>query len=416
MAKILKKTGCGVVVVVILLVVVGVVGVQLFLKNHLTNVINDDVFGAAEEQLDIELDLDRASVNLLAGDINFEGLTVGNPEGFDEVFMFRLKRLKVDLGVRKMIRAILKGELDIEVTKVEVRDAALTIVKNKDEKINLKVLADTMESDEKTEQQGEPEDPAEESKTLASPTESRPPKFLLKDLHINTVVRYVDHTKGEDGKPMDLSIKTLITLQNLATFKAEGMEWAPLAIDGSLEKEDGKQYCKTDLDGKIAPITDPVKMSFDLHGEIGEIDLGFVMPYVIAFGVTGCESVSMRIDMVCRNGEFDRDKSVLSLDLNKVVLAKSMAKSLPAGMEYIPKLTLPFPLGGTLTEPDTPGFADVLEATVTANLGAYAKAHAGKAVSGAVGGLLGGGKDSKKADKKDDVTDRIKKRTPKLPF
>jgi len=387
------KIGCGIVAILAILSLVGsVAGVQVFLKNYLGRIIQARVIPPARQKLQVQtLEIGDASVNLLGGSVSISRINVGNPRGFKEQSLFSLERFSIRLGLYNLIKATMKQPLDVEVPRVEIRDADFTIIRNEDSTINFKVLADTINAGQAQQPAAtlgkEPaaEPVAREEKSSRQKAISKTlPNALLKVLDANTTIRYVDHAISKD-KPLQLAIKLNLKLRDIANYRI-GRD-GTISITGSLATD--ADLCKTDITGNIAPITDPAKPTFNLAGDIGNVDLRFIRPYMESAGF-GCDSLSIKMHLVCKDGIFDTNQSVITLMMTKVKLTGENAGKMPPGMSYLPELTVPLPIEGTIAEPKTDGKKALLKAVLD-NM----KNNAGSII----GAFLVGGKDTK--DKKD---------------
>lgn len=373
--KRLRKIGCGIIVFLLVAIVVAVMVGNYILKNKLAEILQKAVVPAAEAKLKVDLDIRGASVNLFGGSVEFAGIRVGNPEGFDEPSMFSLERAAVDVAIMKAFR-----EKVFEIAEVEIKDAELTIVRSAEGLLNLKVLADTVSGGEKAEKPKEkpaekPEEVPVEKPAKEGPTEM--PKAVLKSLAINKTLNYIDHKIKKN-----LAIRAAIKMENISTYETEELKGGTILITGSLAGN--TEVCKTYLQGNIAPITDPMKMTFDLNGDIGQIDLSFVQPYLILAGIGGCQKASLKVNLVCKQGVFDENVSQFALQLDNVVFSKPIS-----GVDGLPVLILPLGVKGTLAAPDVDSIPAVLPKAVVQSL----SGNVGALAKGALGGLIGGKKD-----------------------
>jgi len=122
--------------------------------------------------------------------------------------------------------------------------------------------------------------------------------------------------------------------------------------------------------------------------------------------IGGCDSLSLKVNVVCNEGVFDKS-CVLTFEMKNVVLTGSLAKS---GVNSLPQLVVPVPLEGTLTAPKV-SFTKALGKAVVDNI----KGNAGAIATGAATGFLekkmGGGKKDASGGAGDSVKKKIS-----LPF
>ncbi|NLB59859.1 MAG: hypothetical protein GX806_02085, partial [Lentisphaerae bacterium] len=109
-------------IALVALVVLVVLGLQLFLQYGLTEALKKYILPAAKERLQVDAALEGVSVNLLAGSFTLRGLQVINPSGFQEPTMLALRRCRVKIG----IPALFRGGLT-EIRKAELKNASLTV-------------------------------------------------------------------------------------------------------------------------------------------------------------------------------------------------------------------------------------------------------------------------------------------------
>ncbi|MEI6810295.1 MAG: AsmA family protein [bacterium] len=390
-----SKIGCGVLIVLLVLVVITVVAVQVILKNHLGPIIQAQL-PPVKEKLQLQtLEVGNASVNLLGGSVRVDGIKVGNPKGFQEPVLFSLDRFIVEVGAGKLIKAAISKQLDLEIPRVELKDAELKIIRNPDSTINLQVLADTLSTGQEQKPSEVPKETVVE-KPVAK--QSGPlPKIHLKIADINTSLRYADYAISKT-EPLKIAIKTSLKLRNIATYDIGTR--GSISITGALEGD--ANLCKTDLKGQISALIDPLKPTMEIAGDIGNVDLRLIRPYLDMAGF-GCDSLSLKIDLACKDGVID-GKSVITLLMTKVLLTKG---GMPPGVNYLNELTVPVPLEGTITAPKVNMEKAVVKAILD-NL----KNNSGAVAAGLLGEAISGGKDKSKKGDKGGAAGLI----PKLPF
>jgi len=92
--KVLKKVLIGIGIVLVVLVVV----VALFLGP----IIKTGVETIGPQVAGVEMTLEKASVNLLTGNVKLKGLIIGNPEGFKTPSLMELNQFVVDLNMASL--------------------------------------------------------------------------------------------------------------------------------------------------------------------------------------------------------------------------------------------------------------------------------------------------------------------------
>ena len=331
-----------------LLVVLGVlillllVGVQLFLQYGLTDSIRKYVLPAVSEQLALDVLIDNIGVNLLAGSISMNGVKVANPPGFQEPEMAVLKRFRIKIG----IPALLKGGI-AEIRSAVVRDGVITVVRNKDGALNIEPLLGL--------QKGAGAATASSQEPAALPAEAGlSVNTVIKVLEVNTLLHYIDYQLTKD--PFNLALKLHARLLNVANYGDADVLSGNIALQGVLLVEDEK--CAFDLNGRMAPIVDPKCLSFDVSGSMQEIDLKVFKALIRRHGVEGGQ-VSGTATLLCRKGVFDPDKSVLRLTLKNIKLTPDNSAKIPSGR--LPEvMIIEVPVKGTLDQPKI-SFSGMLE-------------------------------------------------------
>jgi hypothetical protein len=376
--------------VILIILAAGSVALHMVLERHLGELLNKYFVPVAEEKLKVDVNIDDAGINLLGGSLNVNGITVGNPDGFSEPAILTLDNLVIQMNLPSLLRGGL-----VHISGAEVTDAVLTIVRQDKRPVNLKVVADRLSPAEPAAARPEapPEGKQEKTGEVAA---SGFPKATVDRLLLNTRVRYVDHAIAPK-KPVDFTLDLVTTVDNLATFEEYAGDWGDIRIEGSLSGN--TNLCVTDLRGRLGPMADPVKSSFDLSGDIASVDIDLIQPY-LALGEFTCSSLSLELKMRCRDGEFDSRESHIDIKMKNVVPTGKFAKTLPPGFNVIPSVSVPIPLGGTVSEPElnfTYAFLKTVSDNFQDNIVDVAKALAddlagdGEKTAEALTELLGGG-------------------------
>lgn len=376
---------------VLILLVAGAVALHVILEKQLGELLGKYVVPVAKDKLDVEVNIEDAGVNLFGGTLNVAGITVGNPDGFAEPTVLTLENLLIQMNLPSLLRGGL-----VHISDAEVNGAVLTIVRQDERPVNLKIVADRISPAEPAAATPGAR-PGEKNKETRNDNESAEQvRATIDKLVLNSKVRYVDHAIMPE-KPVDFTLDLVATVDDLATFEEDGADWGRISIEGSLSGN--PDSCVTDLRGQLAPMDDPVKSSFDLAGDIESVDVDLIQPY-LDLGGFSCSSLSLELNMRCRNGEFDSEKSYITLKVKKIAIAGEFAKRLPPGLNVIPSISIPIPLGGTISEPElnfTYAFLKTVSDNFQANIVETTKAlvddiadDGGKS-SEALTKLLGGG-------------------------
>lgn len=331
------------IVVVLALIVLVVVGLQLFLQYGLTDSLRKYVLPAARERLQVDVAMEKVSVNLLAGSFSVRGVKVANPPGFQEPDMALLKKFSVKIG----IPALLKGGV-AEIHKAVVKGGVMTVVRNRDGVLNIEPLLGVRK------EAGSAPGPAGQP---APPAAEQPVNVMVKTMEIGALVRYVDYQVA--GEPFRLALDLQAKLKDVANYGNEDVLSGTISLLGTFQVEDKK--CAFDLNGQISPVVDPLRLSFDVSGSMQEVDLKAFHQLIRKHGIEG-GTVRGTATLRCKKGVFDPDKSVLRLTLSKIQLAEEQRAKIPGGR--LPEsLAIMVPIQGTLERPAI-DFDEVLKRTL----------------------------------------------------
>jgi hypothetical protein len=338
---------------IVILFVVAVVVLQVILKNHLGTVLETQVIPALEEELKVDVAIDGASINLLAGSINLSGVQIGNPPDYQEPSFFTIDSLLLDVGIKNLLMG--NGA---DASEVHVNSAELTIVRNVNGAVNVVELC--RERKTRTPRADRPR--SSPPRTNPAPGKDGPeaaarmPPVLIRSGVINTRVRYIDHTFA-DG-PLEFELENRLTLEDIGTRPTETGDWGTLRLTGSLAGD--RELSVSDLRGRLAPIPDdPMKVSFDLTGTISRVDIA---PFTNEMRKADfqCAAVSLDVNLVCRDGEFDPNVSSIQIVAHEFEPLNNLARRLPDTMSRVERLEVPLSISGPLSKPRLGDFSAAL--------------------------------------------------------
>ncbi len=340
-----------IIIALVILVVLFVIGAQLFLQYGLTDSMRKYVLPTIREKLQVDVSLERLSVNLLAGSFAVYSVNVAAPPGFPEPNIVSLKRFNIRIG----IPALLKGGVT-EIRKAVVKGGVVTIIRNADGRLNIEPLLGVIP------EQTEAGQPA--SAAVPAPA-AKPANVIVKDMEINSLVHYADYQLARSGaseqalEPFRMGFSLQAKLKNIANYGNADVLSGSINLLGTIMLLDKK--CAFDVHGRIAPIVDPQRLSFDVSGSIQEVNLQAFEPLIRKHGIEG-GFVSGTATLLCRKGVFDPDKSVLRLTFKQIRLTEEKRAKIPGGR--LPEsLKLIIPVQGTLDHPEI-DFDDILKRTL----------------------------------------------------
>ncbi len=316
--------------VLVLLLVVAVFGLNWFLEKGLTPAIQK-ALPTVEEKLGAPVEVGSASVSLLAGSMTIKDVSVGNPEGFPKSDLFSLARSVQDIAVWPLIT---KQQVQIE--EVTIEESNLTVVRNTEGAINIKTLLANLQKDAPPEEEPPAEEPPTEEKGPLPPVN-------LEQLFVTSLLTYMQEKENKD--PFQLGLQLKVTGEDLGTI-GEPTDRGTFSVRGNLAGN--QELFVIHVDGKVAPIVDPLQPTFEIEGKVDSVELQMFEVFQKKFKLKGG---MMGLDMVlhAKEGVFDADKSVVRVLINQPDIGSGLG--IPAGFEPA-SLAFPVRVSGTLQEPE----------------------------------------------------------------
>lgn len=316
------------------------VALQVFLSFWLTGAVQNMAPPIVRKQFGIDLSIRRTSFNLLTGTVSLSGVRAGNPAGFPGPDMVTLERGSVNLSLWGFLRRVTRIE-DARLSGLDV-----TVIRNAAGDINLGKVADA--SSPASAGGGAPATPSPPSLTAAekaavSPAAAVSPRVRIENMNVMGRINYLDQKAGDPPAAVGYDVR--LKVRGLATYGNAKMPWGTLDLRGHLASDTNSMV--TRITGRVAPLTDPDRPSFDAAGEIESIDVRTITALAGKQDFE-CDPFAIKLNLVCRDGKFDDRKSLITVCMKDVKLHGKLAKS---GIKKVSSLTVPIPLGGTLKEP-----------------------------------------------------------------
>jgi len=377
--------------VAFILCVILVTGLQLFLAYGLTDSLRKWVVPAIKTKYNTDLAVGSVSVNLLGGSLSVHNIKVANPPGFEEPLLLLIERCGLKVGLPALFKA---GSADIQ--KAVLKDVILTVSRSRDGALNIAPVLNAMQSQKSSASAGR-----------TSPATGQPdpdskqrsfPNIIIKKMEMVTKLNYLD---WQVGQPFKLSLEMNLLLSNIANYGFDDSLSGVISLHGNI-LENGKK-CAFDLNGRISPITDPLLVSFDLAGSMQTVDLKTFHELIESIGLQDGKATGT-ITLVCRKGQFDREKSVLRLKISDIVPTREKAEKM-GNIPMPSTLSLIIPVGGPLDNPQI-NFAEAFlksitsEDTVNSILKTIIDSKGGKAEDAVKEGAKSAGPESKNPTKK----------------
>ncbi|MFH1968838.1 MAG: AsmA family protein [Verrucomicrobiota bacterium] len=329
------------IIVVLVIIVAAVIGLQLFLAYGLTDSLRQWVLPMAKDRWNLDVTLERVSVNLLGGSLSIHGVQVINPPGFDDKSMITMKRFKLTIGLLALFRG---GIAEIE--KATIRDASLSIVRNREGALNIEPALAAIHTAMSNAPAAAPGEAGPATPGGATPQVQRIPDFAIRQMEVKTRLQYVDHKISEP--PFRLGLDIQVRLKDITNYGRDDVLSGTINLLGHILTTDRK--CAFDLNGRIAPIKDPSLLSFDLTGSIQTIDFNNFQDLAKRCGFEKGQ-ISGTMTLYCQQGIFDPEKSILHLTFNKVKLTKEQQDQFQ-GIPFPETFKALVPVTGTLTNPE----------------------------------------------------------------
>ncbi len=330
-----------VVVSVLALGIVILVGLHLFLQYGLTKTMREVVLPQVKEQTGIDARVGGLSLNVPNGILHLNDVVIKNPDGFLLENLASVDRVQVEVDIPSLFKQKL-----IKVKNIEVKNALVNVVRNKDGVINVNKLQEGLLTPPEP-APGEPVPQVEvpepqEVPPAGTPAKQKPlPEVLVEALQCQAMVRYVDFKLNQLDIALDLNVNGI----NLSTQRDPETPWGDISVVGSLGND--RSSFITDLNLRLAPVVDPQAPSFDLTGKVLEIDPRIMDDVYDSLGIRSAP-FGLVPNLECRDGWLQN--SSISLNLVKVELEDKLSRQL-GGMGTIESLRFAVPIEGPLNKP-----------------------------------------------------------------
>ena len=318
---------------------------HLVMLHGLTNAMRDVILPRVKAESGIDVKVGRLSINVASGQLFLDDLEIRNPEGFLLENFASVERVSVEVDVMSLIT-----KKPYHFKHVEVENALVNIIRNKDGEVNVQMLQQTSAlSVPPSEPQQQPEVERPLPDRRPQPGQPAPqkkptdiPEMIFDKLMADATVRYVDFKLNQ----LDISLKLKVRALGISTLREEDTPWGKAGIIGSLGND--KASFMTDLKLILAPITNPEELSFDLSGKILEIDPRLMGDIYDSLNVTS-DPFGIDPELHVRFGRFQQ--SNLGINIRNVRMEDKLSRKL-GGMGAIELLRIDVPVVGTLQKPE----------------------------------------------------------------
>jgi hypothetical protein len=317
-------------------------GLHLFLQFGLTNAMRKVVLPRIKAETGIDAGVGRLSLNIPGGVLYLKEVAIRNPDGFMLENLASVDRIRVELDILSLFK-----KSPVRVKNIEVENALLNVIRNRNGDINLQQLAAGMPAPGHPAAVAEPAPrqpavPEREAKTVRPAPEKPLPELLIETLSSDAAIRYLDFRFDQ----LDVSLDLKVSGSGLSTLRDSSMPWGEVAIIGSLGND--RTRFVTDLRLRLAPLTDPQRLSFDLKGKVMEIDPRIMEEVYSRLGIRSAP-FGLEPALYCRAGRFE--DSAIALHVRDIELEDKLADRL-GGTASIDALRFTVPVKGSLHDPE----------------------------------------------------------------
>ena len=351
-------------VTIISIIVVAVVAVaittNIVLTKKLPNIINSIVIPKAEEALGLKITLGDAKLHLFGGKMTISKVEISNPDLADNNIVLYMDEFLVNFSLLPLL-----GQ-KIEISNVNINDIKVNINRDQNGKLNFEPhtppTASTQSATRTAVNQEKPVAEVKVAKKEKKSNKSAPLKLELQNFNCSTIITYTDEKVSTP--PLTMPFAATLAANNITTIGSDEDEWGTFTIKGSLL--DKPKVFETSITGKIAPITDPLKVSMSIDGSITGIDLTELGPYTNEIDIAA-ENITATFKLKCDGGNIDVLNSALILTMDNVTLSGKLAQQ-AKNISLPPTLTINVPISGTIDAPEIDITAAIIM-TVLKNLG-----------------------------------------------
>jgi hypothetical protein len=144
----------------VLIIVLVVIAASFYVANNINGLVKNAVQDLGSQALQVQVTLDSADVDILNHRVSLLGLTIANPPGFNEPYIFNMDNVLVDLDASSLLNNV------VSIEQVLI-DGAKVVAEHKGTTTNLQALQANMpKSAEAPAERSLSQDPASEQNVL----------------------------------------------------------------------------------------------------------------------------------------------------------------------------------------------------------------------------------------------------------
>jgi hypothetical protein len=317
---------------VFLLVLIALLAAQLALGRGLERAVRERVEPALRERLQAEVHVGGVGVSLWRGAIRLRDVRIGNPAGFAEADCLRVESCEIRVGLEPLLR----GRAD-EIREVTLRGVDLSLVRNPAGELNVARLA-AGRGGRRRAGAWPPPSAGELAATL--------PRLSVLLGRFDGRLRLVDHAVSNR---FELDLDAQATLRDIATWGDPTNLVGRVMVEAS--QAGNPDVFDMLLHIKLAPLLDPARPTFEVTGNLDDIPVKPLAPYLGDSGLEG-GLVSGALRLACVAGELDPKTSQIDLTFQGPKLS-DLARARLGSFAVPETFRMTLPMAGAIWAPQT---------------------------------------------------------------
>ena len=345
------------ILVTLLLIASAAVGaLYIIQKYYLTDIVRKVATPPIEQATGVDFGIGNVTAGIFSGSATIRDITLGNPEGYLEPDIVKIGSVGLSINLRDLLRG---GT--VHLSEIFARGAELTIENAPGKQLNIVTLHNNLNENTAPAETSPSSPEKREGDPEREPEKVALPHIFIEKGDIDLTVRYVSHAARSTS---DIILTEELILNGL-TIGGPAAEWASFTLTGSLKGN--SDVAVTQIEGRIAPIEDPERISFEINGNIANINKNLMQRYLGKYGIEPA-SLSLNVVLKCNDNVYDKKASCISLIMQDVKLPEKISRKMPGKISTFPKLSVPLHIGGTLQSPKTDDFISALMKATLTNL------------------------------------------------
>ena len=315
------------IITVVLLIGLLLGAVEWVLRRHLVRVITTHVAPSVAARTGCDLTVAHARASLL-GNMTLRELTLDGPmPTATPDTLLTAESIRIDADLKQLRQRV------VEIPSITASGINLTLTRQPDGTHNVGKLLSQAKRSSSSESASSPT-PATGAPTptpTTPPDDSAPkPPSSAKSVGVRVAsfqsdmkIHYHDYYRRD--QPLRLTLDLTATGQELSTVQSDTIP-GTVVLKGHLAQNPA--LFTTDLIVQLHPLHNPAQPSFVADGTVVNIDMGELGPWQEKLGFTS-PSVTLKIELTCKEGAFDPSRSKLVLRMLNPTLTGKLASKYP---------------------------------------------------------------------------------------